>query len=421
VLDGGEPGPHRALVDAQRAVFALLDGRNDESLATSRPLVDHQHPWVRFTSLIAHEQALAYADRGDEAADVAAAAFDEFGGQESELLGDPAFHVVGQLLGLTFAGRIAEAQAIGELVYAVAVADPELESRAWAALLVAMTALFRGDLTAAGEHFTEAELLLVEADLGGISRWAAAGVAMTAFGRGRAADGVAALERVDRRKADGFGAFEPLVDLAAAWSLMAAGRHEDAARQGLAAAERAAADGSWVHAAHAAHDLGRFGLWASAQEALALLPGTDGLLTARRRRFVEAGAAGDAVGLVEAGEGFAELGTDLFAAEAFALAARRADGREAAELRSRAASLLTGCPGADTPPLRDVGPADRLSTRELEVARLASTGRTNREIADALVLSERTVENHLYRAFTKLGVGAREDLADALSTALGGG
>jgi DNA-binding NarL/FixJ family response regulator len=58
-----------------------------------------------------------------------------------------------------------------------------------------------------------------------------------------------------------------------------------------------------------------------------------------------------------------------------------------------------------------------LSARELEVARLAAHGGSNREIADALVLSERTVENHLYRAFTKLGVASRDELA----TALGGG
>ena len=138
-------------------------------------------------------------------------------------------------------------------------------------------------------------------------------------------------------------------------------------------------------------------------------------MTAARRQFVTAG--GDPDGLVEAGEAFAELGTDLFAAEAFALAAGLVDGRRAAELRARAATLLAGCPEAATPPLRDVGPSALLSARELEVAQLAATGRSNREIADALVLSERTVENHLYRAFTKLGVTAREDL----STALGGG
>ena len=41
------------------------------------------------------------------------------------------------------------------------------------------------------------------------------------------------------------------------------------------------------------------------------------------------------------------------------------------------------------------GYGSRLSPREEEVARLAALGRTNREIAEALVLSPRTVESHL--------------------------
>ena len=52
--------------------------------------------------------------------------------------------------------------------------------------------------------------------------------------------------------------------------------------------------------------------------------------------------------------------------------------------------------------------------RMAEVARLAATGCTNREVAEALVISERTVENHLYRVFIKLGVTSRDELAGAL-------
>ncbi|MCK2036475.1 helix-turn-helix transcriptional regulator [Microbacterium sp. SSW1-49] len=51
-----------------------------------------------------------------------------------------------------------------------------------------------------------------------------------------------------------------------------------------------------------------------------------------------------------------------------------------------------------------------LTARELDVAMLASTGASNREIADALVISVRTVEVHLGRAFTKLDVRTRVEL-----------
>lgn len=59
------------------------------------------------------------------------------------------------------------------------------------------------------------------------------------------------------------------------------------------------------------------------------------------------------------------------------------------------------------------GYGSRLSPREEEVARLAADGRTNKEIAEALVLSPRTVEVHLARARRKLGAGSRKDLAAA--------
>jgi DNA-binding NarL/FixJ family response regulator len=48
-----------------------------------------------------------------------------------------------------------------------------------------------------------------------------------------------------------------------------------------------------------------------------------------------------------------------------------------------------------------------LSDRELEVLRLVAQGRTNREIAETLVLSEKTVARHLTNIFTKIGVGNR--------------
>jgi non-specific serine/threonine protein kinase len=52
-----------------------------------------------------------------------------------------------------------------------------------------------------------------------------------------------------------------------------------------------------------------------------------------------------------------------------------------------------------------------LTTREREVAVLISQGKSNREIAEALVLSERTVENHVGNILTKLGFESRAQIA----------
>ncbi len=51
--------------------------------------------------------------------------------------------------------------------------------------------------------------------------------------------------------------------------------------------------------------------------------------------------------------------------------------------------------------------AHGLSPRELEVLSHVAGGKTNKEIATELVLSERTVERHVSNIFTKLGVSTR--------------
>jgi DNA-binding NarL/FixJ family response regulator len=78
--------------------------------------------------------------------------------------------------------------------------------------------------------------------------------------------------------------------------------------------------------------------------------------------------------------------------------------RASAELRAT---------GQTKPRARD-NVLDRLTPQEFEIASLAASGLTNKQIAERLFLSHRTVGGHLHRAFPKLGVATRAALRDAL-------
>jgi DNA-binding CsgD family transcriptional regulator len=66
--------------------------------------------------------------------------------------------------------------------------------------------------------------------------------------------------------------------------------------------------------------------------------------------------------------------------------------------------------GRRTPDLRD-----RLTAQELQIAQLAAQGLSNRQIAERLFLSPRTIGGHLYRIFPKLEITARAQLRDAFA------
>ena len=81
------------------------------------------------------------------------------------------------------------------------------------------------------------------------------------------------------------------------------------------------------------------------------------------------------------------------------------------ERRAAAALRATGLPMVDG--RTEAGVA--LASLDLEIATLAASGLTNKQIAQRLHLSPRTVGGHLYRLFPVLGISSRAALHDALS------
>lgn len=118
------------------------------------------------------------------------------------------------------------------------------------------------------------------------------------------------------------------------------------------------------------------------------------------------GRAGASAALERAALAFGELGATCYAAIADVLGGRPAE--PSAALLSRLGVALSGNRSAK----RGRAAADRhgLTPREVEVVRLVAAGKTNRQIAEELVLSERTVEVHLGNAFGKLQVPSRAHL-----------
>ena len=132
----------------------------------------------------------------------------------------------------------------------------------------------------------------------------------------------------------------------------------------------------------------------------------------------EAAVADDPQQLLAAADGLRAMGAPLWASEAAGQAAaslRRAGRQDSAR---RAAALAAkdraACAVERIPSLAVELEGPDLTTREREVAALAARDIPNADIADALVLSVRTVETHLYRAMNKLGVTRRSELARLL-------
>jgi len=126
---------------------------------------------------------------------------------------------------------------------------------------------------------------------------------------------------------------------------------------------------------------------------------TNAPLAAARARLVE-------------GQALAALG-DRAAARAALTDAAAALERAGAERWRRVAARELRALGRRAPRSPSQGDGG-LTAREREIAELAAAGRTNREIAEELVLSVKTVEAHLRNIFGKLEVRRRIELARAL-------
>jgi DNA-binding CsgD family transcriptional regulator len=149
-------------------------------------------------------------------------------------------------------------------------------------------------------------------------------------------------------------------------------------------------------------------------------------LTALGQVVPDVEALGEAVAVLRASPARLELARALVAhGMALRRVGRRSAARDALQEGLRAARTCGATPLAALAheELATIGSrprkilrsgTDTLTPSELRVARLAATGQTNREIADALILSVRTIETHLARTYQKLNITNRRELKTTL-------
>ncbi len=416
-----EEGGENAL--AMLAWIQLFDGRIREAVAVAARVLDRPEApaqalvWAATAAVPALGslgrlgEALAVADRGLA---VARAHPEELPWGETQL-GLVRCQV---LLG---AGRLTEATAIADAGYQAAVADRSREQTGGWVGFRGLVAKAQGQVATAEVWLREAVALLDEQDPYRFMRWCLAELASVAALAGDQEAAAAWLARADARGGEANRFFDPWVQLDRAWVAGAAGELTRAAQLASQAAELARASAQFTFEAVALHDVARLGAPGGVRERLEELAGLlEGRLAPLLAASAAALAAADGPALDRTSAAFADLGALLLAAEAAAAAARahQAAGRDPSTnaSRERAARLAAACQGAHTPGLGQGALTSTLTPREREVATLAATHASSRDIAARLGLSVRTVDNYLGRAYAKLGITGRAELAAMLGT-----
>jgi DNA-binding NarL/FixJ family response regulator len=205
--------------------------------------------------------------------------------------------------------------------------------------------------------------------------------------------------------------------VASGWALAASGYLTDAIAVVHAAGEDARKRNQLTHELACVQVAAQWGDTSGATRARALanelaLPLADAVA-----RHADSLLADDAEGLLAASADYGALGDRAAAADVAAQAAvafsRNQQRKRSLYAASLAEQLATDCGGLCTPALRNpIG--QPLTGRQREIIELVAAGLSNKEIAERLVTSVRTVEGHMYRAYQRLGARSREELVELL-------
>lgn len=406
---------------AYQARFMILDDRFREAAAAGEALLHKEHPQSELMQAMAPTVAFTHNTLGDSRKALALLdrcriALPAWKDQSWK------FHQLAMAETALMTGRCAEVYAVLDRLRQRMVEDDHSAEYMWFILVNAQLDRHRGMHSDAVEQFRRASRLSIEADWLTSRVWILAQLAGTLAEAGRLTEASRTLSevRVLRDRASLCSMDIDGADLERAVVLAQADQRERAAVLARKVAERCTAAGRLAQAISALHLAARVGHARFVVDRSAeLASSVSSAVLHARVDHILAFANNDADALAEIGDRFAQFGMRPLAAEAAAqsCAAYRKAGRlhSARMAAARCHRLITSCDirllawsrfGITLENFSSLG----LTAREREIAGYAATGLSNREIADRLTVSIRTVENHLQRTYSKLGISTRSDL-----------
>jgi ATP/maltotriose-dependent transcriptional regulator MalT len=332
----------------------------------------------------------------------------------------PWFHLFFRCDALASAGRFEEAETLATEQYQRALVERSPEAQSLFALQLAKTVGDRGHGEEAIRHAREAVALFRQLGQWQFVHFGLGCLAWALALSGQAVEASSALAALDDLHLPAALYYAGDLLQARAWVAVAKGDPLEAHKLLGEAADIGQETGDLIGEAAALHALARLGYANQVATRLSdLVPKIEGELIRARFQHADGLARRDPTALESVSVLFEELGADVLGRRGgrrgravLAGGGARSAGRAAQAAQRRAGMLADRCEGATTPGLQATQSHVRLTTTERTVATLAGAGHANKDIARQLEISVRTVESHLQRIYTKLGVCSRAELSD---------
>ncbi|RDH77125.1 LuxR family transcriptional regulator [Mycolicibacterium moriokaense] len=286
----------------------------------------------------------------------------------------------------------------------------------WHGFFTGLAAAGRGDLGAAQRSLREVLAHLESSDGARMTKGFARSWLATSFGMaGNAADARREFDAIDWWTADPDACeWDAEVCLAEAWVCAAEGATSQAISVARTAAGKESERGRCAWEVALLQAATQFGDCTTAARLAELAGRVQGPRAPAAAAHAAALASGSGNALLDSSRQYEGFGDRIAATDA---AAQAVIAYQDAGLRGKALTasavvqrLAAECGGAQTPAVRAVSSPQPFTVRQREIISLAAQGLSNKEIADRLTMSIRSVEGHLFRASQRVGANSRDQL-----------